>query len=41
MVARTSVIFGDDTKNFLDDDLLTGALQSNHEVDVFILRMAH
>jgi uncharacterized protein YwbE len=34
MVARPSVIFGDDTKNFLDDDLLTGALRSIREVGV-------
>jgi hypothetical protein len=40
MVARPSVIFGDDMKNFLDDDLLAGALRSNREVDVFVLRMA-
>jgi hypothetical protein len=31
MVARLSVIFGDSTKNFLDGDLLTAALRSNHE----------
>jgi hypothetical protein len=41
MVARPSVIFGDGTKNFLNDDLLTGALQSNREVGVFVLRMTH
>jgi hypothetical protein len=41
MMARPSVIFGDSTKNFLDDDLLAGALRSNHEVDIFVLRMAH
>jgi hypothetical protein len=40
MVARPSVIFGDGTKNFLDDDLLPGALLSNREVDIFALRMA-
>jgi hypothetical protein len=43
MVARPSVIFGDSTKNFLDDDLLAGALQSDRadrEVDIFVLRMA-
>jgi hypothetical protein len=40
MMARPSVIFGDSTKNFLDDDLLAGALRSNHEVDIFVLRMA-
>jgi hypothetical protein len=40
MVARPSVIFGDGTKNFLDDDLLACALRSNHEVDIFIIRMA-
>jgi hypothetical protein len=40
MVARSSVIFGDGTKNFLDDDLLTGALRSNREVDIFVLRIA-
>jgi hypothetical protein len=32
MVARPSVIFGDGTKNFLDDDLLVGALRSIREV---------
>jgi hypothetical protein len=40
MVVRPSVIFGDSTKNFLDDDLLAGALQSDREVDIFVLRMA-
>jgi hypothetical protein len=40
MVARPSVIFGDGTKYFLDDDLLAVGLRSNHEVDVFVLRMA-
>jgi hypothetical protein len=40
MVTRPSVIFGDGTKNFLDDDLLADAFRSNREVDVFVLRMA-
>jgi hypothetical protein len=40
MVVRPSVIFGDSTKNFLDDDLLAGALQSDREVDIFVLPMA-
>jgi hypothetical protein len=40
MVARPSVIFGDGTKNFLDDDLLAGTLRSNREVDIIVLRMA-
>jgi hypothetical protein len=40
MVARPNAIFGDDTKNFLDDDLLAGAFRSNCEVGVFVLRMA-
>jgi hypothetical protein len=40
MVAQPSVIFGDGTKNFLDDDLLAGALRSNREVDIFVLQMA-
>jgi hypothetical protein len=32
MVARPNVIFGDNTKNFLDSDLLAAALRSNREV---------
>jgi hypothetical protein len=32
MVARPSVFFGDGTKNFLDDNLLVGALRSIREV---------
>jgi hypothetical protein len=38
MVARPSVIFGDGTTN--NGDLLTDALRSIRDVDVFILRMA-
>jgi hypothetical protein len=32
MVARPNVILGDDTKNFLDDDLLAGPLRPIREV---------
>jgi hypothetical protein len=32
MMARLSVIFGDGTNNFLEDDLLTDALRSIREV---------
>jgi hypothetical protein len=32
MVARLCVIFGDGTKNFLEDDLLADALRSIREV---------
>jgi hypothetical protein len=31
-MARPSIIFGDGTKNFFDDDLLAGALRSIREV---------
>jgi hypothetical protein len=40
MVARPSVIFGDGTKNFLDDDLLTDTLRSNRKVNNTVLRTA-
>jgi hypothetical protein len=36
MVARLCVIFGDGMKNFLDGDLLVGAVRFNREVDVFV-----
>jgi hypothetical protein len=29
MVARPNVVFGDNTKNFLDSDLLAAGLRSN------------